>query len=613
MAADINTQLQNITTDVTAISNLVNRLVTIFSGGGVQNPDLAAMKAELQAYASNAGNISAGILAPARGGTGRNDGMVTDVYIDTGITAKNSGQIGLAVRKAGLTEIDSLPSGRYYLSDYAGNYLLNGCWGYITKINDAGNPIRNDFWYLVDSVGSTLFSYKNGDKVDFPIKFMMRRNFPFYVDSVNGDDKNDGCTPAKAKKTLASLVSILESMYGTYINVYIYIAPGDYEGLSLQGVRVRLHFCRYSGSDTTQSSTEIANLPKIKYLDFWRCSGIYFSNICVGRIRLMDVSSGSIENYCEVQALNISGSSTIVNNSSLKFRKNNTVASLNDFLIFSSSSYVSLSGGAVSIESGTTNNFLQCGISSYIILPGTIIGTTSGKKIQSDGTSFVNIPASSLPATGSIDIEYQNINRAYVEHLLPDVDNVRALGTADHRFSQLFAGTATINTSDEREKSNISIIPDNVLDAWEEVQFNLFQFNDSIAIKGNNARLHSALVAQRIISIFQKHGLDPFRYSLICYDKWESKDWDEQVGTKPAVYEYKTVVDAPATENEPAKTHEEKILVKPEEPVIEHKHIDGGDRYGIRYEEALCLEAAYQRRRASRLEARIAALEAKMK
>ena len=34
-----------------------------------------------------------------------------------------------------------------------------------------------------------------------------------------------------------------------------------------------------------------------------------------------------------------------------------------------------------------------------------------------------------------------------------------------------------------------------------------------------------------------------------------------------------------------------------------------GDRYGIRYSEALCLEAAYQRRRADRLEARTEILE----
>ena len=41
-------------------------------------------------------------------------------------------------------------------------------------------------------------------------------------------------------------------------------------------------------------------------------------------------------------------------------------------------------------------------------------------------------------------------------------------------------------------------------------------------------------------------------------------------------------------------------------------HIEAGDMYSLRYEEALAMEAAYQRRRASRAEARLAALEQRL-
>lgn len=68
------------------------------------------------------------------------------------------------------------------------------------------------------------------------------------------------------------------------------------------------------------------------------------------------------------------------------------------------------------------------------------------------------------------------------------------------------------------------------------------------------------------------------------------------------------VLDADGNEVTPAKTHTERRRVTA-----------AGDRYGIRYSEALCLEAAYQRRRAQRLEesvsvfeTRLAALEALM-
>lgn len=149
----------------------------------------------------------------------------------------------------------------------------------------------------------------------------------------------------------------------------------------------------------------------------------------------------------------------------------------------------------------------------------------------------------------------------------PNGDDNRNLGTASKRWKQLYAGTTTISTSDEREKQDIEAIPDEVLDAWGEVEFYQFKYKDAIAEKGEeNARLHTGLIAQRIESIFTAHGLDAHKYGLLCYDEWEA-DEEEQT---PA-----------------------------------------GNRYALRYEECLTMEAAYQRRRADRIEARLAALEAR--
>jgi hypothetical protein len=224
----------------------------------------------------------------------------------------------------------------------------------------------------------------------------------------------------------------------------------------------------------------------------------------------------------------------------------------------------------------------------------------------------------------------------------PISDNTQSLGISNNRWSQLFAGTATINTSDEREKDNIDALPDAVLDAWGEVNFQQYQFKDAIAEKGENARLHSGVIAQRVMEVFAKHGLDATRYGLLCHDSWEAEDWDEtiidkeavtetvKVVDKEAVYETRTVVEMDAYTDEngtehpavtreevyevsPEESHEETRVVEPEVSHVEHHHKDAGDRYGIRYEEALCMEAAYQRRRADRMEARLAALEAKVK
>jgi hypothetical protein len=151
------------------------------------------------------------------------------------------------------------------------------------------------------------------------------------------------------------------------------------------------------------------------------------------------------------------------------------------------------------------------------------------------------------------------------------------LGYTNYRWKQLYAGTTTISTSDERLKQGIETIPDAVLDAWGEVDFYRYKFNDSVAEKGfNNARYHTGMIAQRIERIFAEHGLNAFDYGLLCFDEWQA---------------------------EPEVRDEENEIIRPAQ--------EAGNRYSLRYEECLCMEAAYQRRRADRIEARLAALEAR--
>jgi len=156
----------------------------------------------------------------------------------------------------------------------------------------------------------------------------------------------------------------------------------------------------------------------------------------------------------------------------------------------------------------------------------------------------------------------------------PTSSNSTDLGYSSRRWKQLYANTATIDTSDERVKDNISAIPNDVLDAWGEVDWVQFQFNDAIAKKGENARIHCGAIAQRIKSVFESHGIDAFRYGLLCYDEWGAEEEERD-----------------------------------EKGNVIQEAMPAGNLYSLRYEEALCMEAAYQRRRADRLEARIEALE----
>jgi hypothetical protein len=189
-------------------------------------------------------------------------------------------------------------------------------------------------------------------------------------------------------------------------------------------------------------------------------------------------------------------------------------------------------------------------------------------------------------------------NTAYA--FQPSIDNTYNLGSATLRVKTVYAGTGTINTSDARCKTEVAAISDAVLDAWADVGWTQFRFTDAVAEKGAAARLHTGVVAQTVVSAFAAHDLDAAAYGLLCYDKWDAS---------PAETEERKVLVTPAVLNgeevvTPAVYKTETVEIKPA--------ISAGDRYGIRYDEAMVLEAAYQRRRADRLEARIAAIESRL-
>ena len=170
----------------------------------------------------------------------------------------------------------------------------------------------------------------------------------------------------------------------------------------------------------------------------------------------------------------------------------------------------------------------------------------------------------------------------------PCVDGTTPLGGSSYRWSQLFAATATINTSDARCKENVTAPDDALMRAWGKVGFKVFQFKDAVEKKGGDARIHVGVIAQEVKAAFESEGLDASRYGLFCHDAWEDE------------YEDVTVVDQPEV------TDEDGNITTPEVSHVEKRLVTAaGDRYGIRYEEALALECAYQRWRLAQIEARL--------
>lgn len=181
---------------------------------------------------------------------------------------------------------------------------------------------------------------------------------------------------------------------------------------------------------------------------------------------------------------------------------------------------------------------------------------------------------------------------------IPVSDNNKSLGGSTFRWSQVYAGTGTINTSDEREKREIKPIDEACLRAWANVEYMQYKFRDAVESKSDEARWHFGVIAQRVQEAFESEGLNAFDYGLLCYDEWD------EIPYQPAVYG----PEIPATEEKHATYDEHGVMITPYVPAsagsggpvleqAEVPHRPAGSRYGIRYEEALALECAYLRSR----------------
>ena len=210
---------------------------------------------------------------------------------------------------------------------------------------------------------------------------------------------------------------------------------------------------------------------------------------------------------------------------------------------------------------------------------GAEYNSTNSTLIQSTGsiypgdwefgiTEIYNVTRSSnlqtsLTSIGDANFSIDGVARVTIKNSTGEfrasVDNTQNLGSASNRWGVVFAGNGTINTSDEREKTNCLPISNDVLDAWETVNFIEYQWITSIDEKGENARKHIGILAQDVLRKFEAKGLDATLYGLLCYDEWNDEyDGDNLVVT-------------------------------------------AGNRWGIRPDQCLFLEAALMRRELNKL------------
>jgi hypothetical protein len=170
---------------------------------------------------------------------------------------------------------------------------------------------------------------------------------------------------------------------------------------------------------------------------------------------------------------------------------------------------------------------------------------------------------------------------SYYNGISSSVDNTYNVGHPAARFGTVYAGTATINTSDAREKQQIQDIDAAALRAVRRIPFKQFKFNDAVELKADGARWHFGVLAQDVKAAFEAEGLDPFAYGVLCYDEWTEL-------TEPVMAERQAV----GPDGQPQTDLDGAPVMETYDTGEQRCVQTAGNRYGVRHDELYALKLA---------------------
>jgi hypothetical protein len=174
-------------------------------------------------------------------------------------------------------------------------------------------------------------------------------------------------------------------------------------------------------------------------------------------------------------------------------------------------------------------------------------GTSLAERMKIDSTGMVTIGQGAwTPSTGYFQLtpKITSGTGSYYFYddstgLFPYPDNTQKLGNPAYRWTTVYATTALINTSDANTKQQIRTLSDAEKAVAQSIKglIRAYKFNDSVAEKGDGARIHVGVIAQDVQAAFVAEGLDASKYSLFCSDTWyevdgEARSEDEGFYTK---------------------------------------------------------------------------------
>lgn len=168
-------------------------------------------------------------------------------------------------------------------------------------------------------------------------------------------------------------------------------------------------------------------------------------------------------------------------------------------LFLNANSYLDLTsnGGDIRLESGDMITLDSAGQTTI---------SADGNLTLSSDVAIELIPGSS---------SYVQINDVLSGHnsLRPEYDNDLSLGASSYRWSQVYAATSTISTSDREKKKDISYDLRKYDKLFDNLRPASFKFKN-----GKSGRTHIGLIAQDVEDILGDVGLDAKKFAAFCKD-----------------------------------------------------------------------------------------------
>jgi hypothetical protein len=105
-------------------------------------------------------------------------------------------------------------------------------------------------------------------------------------------------------------------------------------------------------------------------------------------------------------------------------------------------------------------------------------------------------------------------------------DNSVSCGSPSYRWTQVYAATATISTSDRALKEQEALITEKEKKVALKIKqlLKTFKYKNAVSEKGDKARIHTGVIAQDVKEAFESEGLNPYDYALFCADTWYEKE-----------------------------------------------------------------------------------------